>query len=195
MDPNFKPYRTGMLTVKEKYPCGCGDGHKGRNHVFYLCRCDCGKEVIFSGDEIAKHPYSCGCTPKPTGSQPDNPPNLIGHGRQDGTLLCMIRPTRAVYSSSSTGVSGVSYEKRRKKWRVQIGFKGKLHFLGYYSTKEEAIKARLEGEKNIGSPYSKSRSQPKIIMIKRSQMRRQRNEIRIQSHPHGIRCRCRSEAE
>jgi len=62
MDPNFKPYRTGMLMVREKYPCGRGDGHKGRNHVYYLCRCDCGKEVIFSGDEIAKHSYSCGCT-------------------------------------------------------------------------------------------------------------------------------------
>lgn len=125
--------------------------------MFYLCRCDCGKEVVFSGDEIAKHPYSCGCTPKPMGSQSGNPPNLIGHGRQDGTLLCMIRPTRAVYSSSSTGVSGVSYEKRRKKWRVQIGFKGKLHFLGYYSTKEEAIKARLEGEKKYREPLLEKR--------------------------------------
>ena len=65
MNPSFKPYRTGMLTVKEKYSCGCGDGHKGRNHVYYLCQCDCGREVIFSGDEISHHPYSCGCTPKP----------------------------------------------------------------------------------------------------------------------------------
>jgi len=141
-----------MLTVKERYPCGCGDGHKGRNHVYYLCRCDCGKEVIFSGDEIAKHPYSCGCTPKPMGSQSNDPPNLIGHGRQDGTQLCMISPSRAVYSSSSTGVSGVSYEKRRKKWRVQICFRGKFHFLGYYSTKEDAIKARIEGERKYWDP-------------------------------------------
>ena len=58
MDPNFKPYKTGMLTIRKRYPCGCGDGHKGRNHVYYLCRCDCGKEVIFSGDEIIRHPYS-----------------------------------------------------------------------------------------------------------------------------------------
>ena len=63
--PNFKPYRTGMLTVKEKYPCGCGDGHKGRNHADYLCRCNCGREVIFSGDEATKHHYPCGCTPRP----------------------------------------------------------------------------------------------------------------------------------
>lgn len=24
MDPNFKPYRTGMMTVLERYPCGKG---------------------------------------------------------------------------------------------------------------------------------------------------------------------------
>lgn len=125
---------------------------KGGNHVYYLCLCGCGKEVIFSGDEIAKHPYSCGCTPKPIGRQPDKPPNLIGHGRQDGTLLCMIRPSRAVYSSPSTGVSGIYYEKRRKKWRVQICFRGKFRFLGYYATEEDAIKARREGEKKYWDP-------------------------------------------
>lgn len=64
MDVNFKPYKTEMVTVKEKYPCGRGDG-KGRNHVSYLCQCDCGKEFIVSDDELSRHPYSCGCTPKP----------------------------------------------------------------------------------------------------------------------------------
>lgn len=63
----------------------------------------------------------------------------------------MIRPSR-VYSSSSTGASCVYYEKRRKKWRVQICFRGKLHFLGYYATKEDAIKARIEGESKYWNP-------------------------------------------
>jgi|GEM_PF-6999469 len=38
-----------MLTVKEKCPCGSGDGCKGRSHVYYLCQCGCGKEAIFFG--------------------------------------------------------------------------------------------------------------------------------------------------
>lgn len=80
MNPSFKPYRTGMLTVKEKYSCGCGDGHKGRNHVYYLCQCDCGREVIFSGDEISHHPYSCGCTPKPLEKRKESLASVIGHG-------------------------------------------------------------------------------------------------------------------
>lgn len=65
MDPNFKPYRTGMTMVLERYPCGKG-GSRGRGVVFYLCKCDCGKEFIVTGDELSKHPYSCGCTPKPS---------------------------------------------------------------------------------------------------------------------------------
>ena len=50
MNPNFKPYRTGMMTVLERYPCGKGNGKsKGRMFVYYLCKCDCGKEFIVGG--------------------------------------------------------------------------------------------------------------------------------------------------
>ena len=65
MDPNFKPYRTGMVTVLERYPCGKGNRKGGRENVFYYCRCDCGNTFIVSGDELSRHLYSCGCTPKP----------------------------------------------------------------------------------------------------------------------------------
>lgn len=152
MDPNFKPYRTGMLTVKERYTCGCGDGHKGRNHVYYLCQCDCGREVIFSGDEISRHPYSCGCTPKPAISIVPGPRNRNSLGYTDGTMLCMLKTERAVYSNSTSGVSGVWYDQKRKKWRARIVLKGKEHFLGYFPTEEEAIQARIEGEKKYWDP-------------------------------------------
>ena len=33
MDPKFKPYRMGMLTVKEKYVCGREDQGRGRSPV------------------------------------------------------------------------------------------------------------------------------------------------------------------
>ena len=58
MDPKFKPYKTGMMTVIEKYPCG---STKGRNHVYYLCKCDCGKEFIVGGDELNKRKRQLGC--------------------------------------------------------------------------------------------------------------------------------------
>ena len=64
MGPIFKAYKIGMVTVLERYPCGRGNGQR-RGAVYYLCKCDCGKEFIVSGDELLRHPYSCGCTPKP----------------------------------------------------------------------------------------------------------------------------------
>ena len=50
MDPKSKPYRTGMMTVLERYPCRKWNGKsKGRMFVYYLCKCDCGKEFIVGG--------------------------------------------------------------------------------------------------------------------------------------------------
>ncbi len=148
MDPTFKPRRTGKITVLEKYQCGSHS--KGRNSVFYLCRCDCGKEFVVEGEELNKHPYSCGCTPKPGKINGKTNYNSLGH--KGGTMLCMLKPTRHVYSNSTSGVSGVSWDKRRKKWLAQIVFKQKNHFLGYFDLKEDAIKARIEGEKKYFNP-------------------------------------------
>ncbi|MDY5441391.1 MAG: hypothetical protein SPG64_04150 [Candidatus Enteromonas sp.] len=53
-----------MLLVKEKYVCEREDKSYGRNHVHYLCQCECGRETIFSGGEIVRHSDSYGCTPK-----------------------------------------------------------------------------------------------------------------------------------
>ena len=151
MDVNFKPYKTGMVTVKEKYPCGRGDS-KGRNHVYYLCQCNCGKEFIVSGDELSRHPYSCGCTPKPIKGKGRLNDWALGYDGKEHTMLCMIKPTRAVYSNASSGVSGVNWEPRRKRWRAKITVKRKTIFLGYFKKKEDAIKARIEGEKKYWDP-------------------------------------------
>lgn len=147
MDPSFKPYRTGMMTVLEKYPCGRKPGQKGRNNVFYLCLCDCGKEFIVGGDELSHHPYSCGCKkkPDPTGKRPNE--WALGYDKKKRTMACMTKATRAVYSTSTSGVSGVCWDKRRKKWYATITYCQKEHFLGYFENKEDAIKARVEGEK------------------------------------------------
>ena len=59
-----------MMAVLERYPCGKGNGKsKGRMFVYYLCKCDYGKKFIVGGDELSKHPYSCGYTPKPKRSE------------------------------------------------------------------------------------------------------------------------------
>ena len=117
MDPNSKPYRTGMMTVLERYPCGKGNGKsKGRMFVYYLCKCDCGKEFIVGGDELSKHPYSCGCTPKPQRSETGRPNGwAFGYDKDRHTMACMLKQTRAVYATCKSGVSGVAYILQEKK--------------------------------------------------------------------------------
>lgn len=46
-------------------------------------------------------------------------------------------------------IVGVVYEPLRKKWRVDISFNKKKHFLGRFSIKQDAINARLKGEKEL----------------------------------------------
>lgn len=137
-----------MSTVLEKYPCG--KHSKGRNHVYYLCKCDCGKEFIVSGDELSKHPYSCGCTPKPSNNTRRTNESSLTY--KNKTMLNMLKPTRAVYINSTSGVSGVSWNKKRNKWLAQIVFQQRNHFLGYFDLKEDAIKARIEGERKYFQP-------------------------------------------
>lgn len=131
MDVYFKSYKTGMVTVKEKYPCDRGDG-KGRNHVYYLCQCDYGKEFIVSGDELSRHPYSCGCTPKPMKGK-GRPNNwALGYDEKEHTMFCMIKPTRAVCANAFSEVSSVNWEPQRKRRRAKITIKRKTIYLGYF---------------------------------------------------------------
>ena len=49
--------------------------------------------------------------------------------------------------NSKSGVKGVSWDKVAKKWYAQIQHNGKVKYLGLYETKEDAIDARIEAEK------------------------------------------------
>jgi hypothetical protein len=49
-------------------------------------------------------------------------------------------------SNNTSGVIGVYWDKFYKKWRAVIMINGKGKHLGYFINKEDAIKARKEGE-------------------------------------------------
>ena len=77
---------------------------------------------------------------------------FIVSGENRRKIDSMIKPTRHVYQKSSSGVSGVFWEKDRNKWRAQVCFAQHKHFLGYFDNKEDAIKARIEAEKKYCDP-------------------------------------------
>lgn len=53
-------------------------------------------------------------------------------------------------SDNTSGVCGVHYSKRDKRWIAQIGEKYQTITLGRFETKEEAIEARKQGEVVFG---------------------------------------------
>ena len=140
MDLNFIPYRTRNVLVEERYPCGHGDGRsKGRSLVYYLRKCElCGKEFILSGDDVSKHPYSCGCASKPMKKTEDS-----GVDEKTKTLLSSRRKMRL---GNTSGVPGVCKNKRGR-WVATFYFHGNKIHLETFKTKEEAVKARVEAEK------------------------------------------------
>jgi len=55
-----------------------------------------------------------------------------------------------IRSTNTSGTTGVTWEKRFKKWCAQITVDGKNKFLGYYCDKKEAIVARKIAENEYG---------------------------------------------
>lgn len=56
---------------------------------------------------------------------------------------------------NTSGVKGVGFEKRRKKWYAKMIFSGKHIWLGYFDDFESAVKARREAEEKYHSPLFK----------------------------------------
>lgn len=56
-----------------------------------------------------------------------------------------------IRSDSTSGVTGVNWNKRQNKWIARISAEGINYNLGYFATLEEAKQARLEAEKKYHS--------------------------------------------
>ena len=60
-----------------------------------------------------------------------------------------------MYKTNTSGVKGVYYSKKRKKWIAQIMFRQKCYYLGGYDQIKDAAEARAEAEKNIFGDFIK----------------------------------------
>lgn len=50
-------------------------------------------------------------------------------------------------ANTISGYTGVVYDKKKDKWFARITVDGKTHFKGYFNSKEDAIKGRINLEK------------------------------------------------
>lgn len=62
--------------------------------------------------------------------------------------------------NSSSGVTGVSMNKRLGKWAAHIGVSGKFVHLGFHERKDDAISARKQAEAQYGFHPNHGRTSP-----------------------------------
>jgi hypothetical protein len=88
----------------------------------------------------------------------------INNNRTDNSVYNLRWATRqengfnsSMSSNNTSGVKGVCYHKRVKKWQAFIKINGKLKFIGYYDEMEDATEARkLEAQRLFGKYCHKS---------------------------------------
>jgi hypothetical protein len=66
---------------------------------------------------------------------------------KDDNRIDNLRTTTTSENQQNREVKGYYWNKKRKKWKVQIQINKKSIFLGEFSKEEDAIKAREEGKK------------------------------------------------
>ena len=56
---------------------------------------------------------------------------------------------RKVYCNSLSGETGVRWHKRTQMWEARIGHNGRLHHIGYFREKTQAVAARASAKKAL----------------------------------------------
>lgn len=136
--------RIGRLIVLE-------EAYKKNQKYYYKCKCDCGNIKVIEADLLTtEKTRSCGCLG--TENALDKQKLAIEKFKEkyliDGTNLASINREKPIRSNTS-GITGVTWDKAKEKWRAQIVFKGKTYNLGRYDNKEDAAEARKKAEEKF----------------------------------------------
>lgn len=120
-------------------------GTDGKNHI-WECICACGNTYYASAYLLQRGTVkSCGCLLDK--SRIDNA-EKAREGCKDfiknGTNYKSIASKEALVTNKSTKERCITYDKQRKKYVVQMRYRGKLYFHKRYDTLEDAIIVRDE---------------------------------------------------
>lgn len=129
----------------------------------WLCRCDCGKEVIYTTKDLRNvGTISCGCAISDA-SRLKIQNNF--NQRYDGTEIAAIRPERSANKNSTTGVKGVYWSNREGRYIAKLQLRGKSITIGRSKSLEAARLARLKAEEEYFAPviaaYEKEKKEKK----------------------------------
>lgn len=145
-----------LLVIKEVEPY---ISPSGRRYTSFLCKCDCGNNSIVRSDNLrSNNTKSCGCGEIENSRKNGRRCVTSGDLRKaselteyKGTKITNIESNK-LPSHNTSGVKGVGWDNSRKKWIATIEFKSKRHYLGRFTKKDDAIKARKEAEEKFFKP-------------------------------------------
>lgn len=117
-----------------------------RGQSMWLCRCDCGQKIEVEGHSLRKgNTKSCGCISK----------EILRKETNTAYISSVLKNNTSKITKS--GVKGVSWDKRKRKWRSYIMLKEKYEHLGYFKSLEKAIKARQKAEEELFKSFLEER--------------------------------------
>jgi hypothetical protein len=147
--PDLSGKAFGKLRVVRKT-----EKRTSKGEVIWLCECECGKNTeVATYDLSSGRTKSCGCSSEG-----------LSNALIDGTSLYEIS-NRRPKKNSTTGVRGVSFNKKLGLYKAVVVFKGQRHYLGSFASLELAKAARLAGEK-VFDDYLRqcSKDSPEVFM-------------------------------
>ena len=65
---------------------------------------------------------------------------------------------RSTYSTNTSGVTGVYFDKQRNKWVASISYNKKRTLIGRFASKEDAVRARIEREAALFKEFAPQRA-------------------------------------
>jgi hypothetical protein len=143
-------------------------GKSNNGTSFWLCKCDCGNEKIVNIDILNRgKSKSCGCLRSEVSRKNASKIASLNDfenikkaqayvaefDSKEGTRISSL--TAKISKLNTSGVKGVSWDKRRKRWLAQMDFKGAPVLRSNFINKKDAINARKEAEEKYFKPILK----------------------------------------
>lgn len=142
--------KIGKLTVLERSDQYGSRGN--RKTRLWKCQCDCGAITYKATDTLTNPAISmCKvCAGKYSAEKARENAGFAG-----GTQLSKIK-VESDKSDNLSGVRGVYYDGKTGKYRARLKFRRKYYNLGYFTSLEDAVKARKRAEEDIFEKYLES---------------------------------------
>ena len=136
--------------------------------AIWLCECKCGcLKKVRASNLLSGHTTSCRCAEKKDKAKktPDKPKlskkETIIKAREaaklarhyaDGTYINRIKSKKPNRNNTS-GIKGVTWDKKQRKWVASINFKRKRYYLGARDSKGEAAALRQAAELQLHDKF------------------------------------------